>query len=148
MRVARFCRSESYQEFGHRAAAIRCRSHHSGQSQHDSELHNGILSCCFVWLTGHLKEFAGMKMTFMMPGWSAHCGQTLSPYVRKIEEGEKILGHSVSCNYLYKCNNYSSAMFLGTRRLFYGISSGRLSWVRTLGHGHRNNRIHRHADKP
>jgi amidase len=37
-----------------------------------------------------------MKMTMMMPGWSAHGGQTLSPYVGKIEENEKILGHSVS----------------------------------------------------
>lgn len=36
-----------------------------------------------------------MKMTMMMPGWSAHGGQTLSPYVGKIEENEKILGHSV-----------------------------------------------------
>lgn len=37
-----------------------------------------------------------MKMTMMMPGWSAHGGQTLSPYVGKIKENEKILGHSVS----------------------------------------------------
>lgn len=45
---------------------------------------------------GHEQEFAGMKMTMMMPGWSAYGGQTLSPYVGKIEEGETILGHSVS----------------------------------------------------
>lgn len=37
-----------------------------------------------------------MKMTTMMPGWSAHGGQTLSPYVEKMEENEKLLGHSVS----------------------------------------------------
>lgn len=36
-----------------------------------------------------------MKMTMMMPGWSAHGGQTLSPYVGKMKENENILGHSV-----------------------------------------------------
>lgn len=40
-----------------------------------------------------------MKMTMMMPGWSAHGGQTLSPYVGKMEENEKLLGHSVSRDY-------------------------------------------------
>jgi amidase len=30
-----------------------------------------------------------------MTGWSSYGGQTLSPYVSKIEPGEKILGHSV-----------------------------------------------------
>ncbi|KAJ6011058.1 amidase signature enzyme [Penicillium sp. IBT 35674x] len=42
----------------------------------------------------NMTEFAGMKMTMMMPGWSAHGGQTLSPYVGKMDENEKILGHS------------------------------------------------------
>ncbi|KAJ5789360.1 amidase signature enzyme [Penicillium psychrosexuale] len=42
----------------------------------------------------NMTEFAGMKMTMMMPGWSAHGGQTLSPYVGKIGDNEKILGHS------------------------------------------------------
>ncbi|KAK3349075.1 amidase signature domain-containing protein [Lasiosphaeria hispida] len=42
----------------------------------------------------NMTEFAGMKMTMMMPGWSAAGGQTLSPYVGQIEEGEKLLGHS------------------------------------------------------
>ncbi|KAJ6437212.1 amidase [Purpureocillium lavendulum] len=42
----------------------------------------------------NMTEFAGMKMTMMMPGWSSHGGQTLSPYVRQIEENETILGHS------------------------------------------------------
>ncbi|KAF7547640.1 hypothetical protein G7Z17_g7591 [Cylindrodendrum hubeiense] len=42
----------------------------------------------------NMTEFAGMKMTMMMPGWSAHGGQTLSPYVGKMEENEKLLGHS------------------------------------------------------
>lgn len=42
------------------------------------------------------QKFAGMKMTMMMPGWSARGGQTLSPYVSPIEEGETLLGHSVS----------------------------------------------------
>ncbi|PYI06050.1 amidase signature enzyme [Aspergillus sclerotiicarbonarius CBS 121057] len=42
----------------------------------------------------NMTEFSGMKMTMMMPGWSAHGGQTLSPYVGKIEDKEKILGHS------------------------------------------------------
>lgn len=37
-----------------------------------------------------------MKMTMMTPGWSSHGGQTLSPYVGKIEENEALLGHSVS----------------------------------------------------
>lgn len=41
-----------------------------------------------------------MKMTMMMPGWSAHGGQTLSSYVGKMEENEKLLGHSVSTNKL------------------------------------------------
>jgi len=39
-----------------------------------------------------------MKMTMMMPGWSSQGGQTLSPYVKQIEENETILGHSVSNN--------------------------------------------------
>ncbi|RAO71686.1 uncharacterized protein BHQ10_007698 [Talaromyces amestolkiae] len=43
---------------------------------------------------GNMTEFAGMKMTMMMPGWSAHGGQTLSSYVGKMEENEKLLGHS------------------------------------------------------
>ncbi|KAJ6031316.1 amidase signature enzyme [Penicillium herquei] len=42
----------------------------------------------------NMTEFAGMKMTMMMPGWSAHGGQTLSPYIGMIEKNEKILGHS------------------------------------------------------
>ncbi|KAK0708454.1 amidase signature domain-containing protein [Lasiosphaeris hirsuta] len=42
----------------------------------------------------NMTEFAGMKMTMMMPGWSAAGGQTLSPYVGRIEEGETLLGHS------------------------------------------------------
>ncbi|KAJ5746016.1 amidase signature enzyme [Penicillium odoratum] len=42
----------------------------------------------------NMTEFAGMKMTMMMPGWSAHGGQTLSPYIGKIDDNEKILGHS------------------------------------------------------
>ncbi|KAK7726495.1 hypothetical protein SLS63_007656 [Diaporthe eres] len=41
-----------------------------------------------------MTEFAGMKMTMMMPGWSGYGGQTISPYVGKIEDGETILGHS------------------------------------------------------
>jgi len=36
-----------------------------------------------------------MKMTMMMPGWSAYGGQTFSPYVGRIEENETMLGHSV-----------------------------------------------------
>ncbi|KAG8160830.1 hypothetical protein KVR01_009094 [Diaporthe batatas] len=39
-------------------------------------------------------EFAGMKMTMMMPGWSAYGGQTISPYVGPVENGDTILGHS------------------------------------------------------
>ncbi|KAL7930155.1 amidase signature domain-containing protein [Trichoderma chlorosporum] len=42
----------------------------------------------------NMTEFAGMKMTMMMPGWSGHGGQTLSPYVGKIEDNETLLGHS------------------------------------------------------
>ncbi|KAI1846389.1 hypothetical protein JX266_007594 [Neoarthrinium moseri] len=45
---------------------------------------------------GNMTELCGMKMTFMMPGWSAHGGQTLSPYVGPIEKDETILGHSAS----------------------------------------------------
>ncbi|KAJ5916612.1 amidase signature enzyme [Penicillium tannophilum] len=44
----------------------------------------------------NMTELAGMKMTMMMPGWSAHGGQTLSPYVGKMEENENILGHSLA----------------------------------------------------
>ena len=50
-----------------------------------------------------------MKMTMMMPGWSAHGGQTLSPYVGKIEDNERILGHSVS-RLNHRC--YSSVLIL------------------------------------
>ncbi|KAK3395178.1 amidase signature domain-containing protein [Podospora didyma] len=42
----------------------------------------------------NMSEFAGMKTMGMMPGWSAVGGQTLSPYVGKIEENETLLGHS------------------------------------------------------
>ncbi|KAI1321373.1 amidase signature domain-containing protein [Xylariaceae sp. FL0255] len=43
----------------------------------------------------NMTEFAGMKTLKMMPGWSPHGGQTISPYVGQIKEDEKILGHSV-----------------------------------------------------
>lgn len=36
-----------------------------------------------------------MKTSAMMPGWSAVGGQTISPYVGPIVEGERLLGHSV-----------------------------------------------------
>ncbi|KAK3317139.1 amidase signature domain-containing protein [Cercophora scortea] len=42
----------------------------------------------------NMTEFAGMKTTMVMPGWSSRGGQTLSPYVGEIKEGETILGHS------------------------------------------------------
>lgn len=42
------------------------------------------------------QEFAGMKMTTIMSGWSSHGGQTLSPYVGEIEENKTLIGHSVS----------------------------------------------------
>ncbi|KAI1119428.1 amidase signature enzyme [Nemania sp. NC0429] len=42
----------------------------------------------------NMTEFAGMKTIKMMPGWSAHGGQTISPYVGAIKEGERLLGHS------------------------------------------------------
>ncbi|KAI1203982.1 amidase signature enzyme [Nemania serpens] len=42
----------------------------------------------------NMTEFAGMKSIKMMPGWSAHGGQTISPYVGPIKEGERLLGHS------------------------------------------------------
>jgi amidase len=44
----------------------------------------------------NLTEFCGLRTPGMMTGWSSYGGQTLSPYVGKIEPGEKILGHSVS----------------------------------------------------
>ncbi|KAI1347858.1 amidase signature enzyme [Xylaria sp. FL0043] len=43
---------------------------------------------------GNMTELAGMKTLTMMPGWSAHGGQTISPYVGKIKENERLLGHS------------------------------------------------------
>lgn len=36
-----------------------------------------------------------MKDGTVMPGWSAVGGQTISPYVGPIVEGETLLGHSV-----------------------------------------------------
>ncbi|KAK5654732.1 hypothetical protein OQA88_7057 [Cercophora sp. LCS_1] len=42
----------------------------------------------------NLTEFAGMKAGNVMPGWSAVGGQTISPYVGPIVEGETLLGHS------------------------------------------------------
>ncbi|KAL6690460.1 amidase signature enzyme [Trichoderma pleuroticola] len=42
----------------------------------------------------NLTEFCGLKTSAMMPGWSAYGGQTLSPYVGRIEDNETILGHS------------------------------------------------------
>jgi len=41
-----------------------------------------------------------MKTPAMMPGWSAVAGQTISPYVGRIAEGERLLGHSVRLPYL------------------------------------------------
>jgi hypothetical protein len=41
----------------------------------------------------------------MMTGWSAYGGQTLSPYVGKIEPGEGIMGHSVSVIFHFENNN-------------------------------------------
>ncbi|KAK8043737.1 amidase [Apiospora phragmitis] len=43
----------------------------------------------------NMTEFCGMKM-MITPGRSATAGQTLSPFVGAIEDGESILGHSVS----------------------------------------------------
>ncbi|KAI1272252.1 amidase signature enzyme [Xylaria sp. FL0933] len=43
---------------------------------------------------GNMTELAGMKTLTMMPGWSAYGGQTISPYVGKIKENERLLGHS------------------------------------------------------
>lgn len=37
-----------------------------------------------------------MKTIKMMPGWSPHGGQTISPYIGSIAENERLLGHSVS----------------------------------------------------
>ncbi|KAK0750692.1 amidase signature domain-containing protein [Schizothecium vesticola] len=42
----------------------------------------------------NMTELAGMKHPTVMPGWSPVAGQTLSPYVGPIEEGETLLGHS------------------------------------------------------
>ncbi|KAI0154144.1 amidase signature enzyme [Xylariaceae sp. FL1272] len=42
----------------------------------------------------NMTEFSGMKTVSMMPGWSAHGGQTISPYVGGIKENERLLGHS------------------------------------------------------
>ncbi|OTB04265.1 hypothetical protein M426DRAFT_11887 [Hypoxylon sp. CI-4A] len=42
----------------------------------------------------NMTEFAGMKTLEMMPGWSPHGGQTISPYVGPVKENEKLLGHS------------------------------------------------------
>ncbi|KAL1859690.1 hypothetical protein VTK73DRAFT_7497 [Phialemonium thermophilum] len=42
----------------------------------------------------NMTEFAGLKTTMMSPGWSAVRGQTISPYVGQIEQGETLLGHS------------------------------------------------------
>ena len=59
-----------------------------------------------------------MKMTMMMPGWSAYGGQTLSPYVGKIEDNEKILGHSVSSR------NLQTFIFTDTKQAPGGSSTG------------------------
>ncbi|KAK3375563.1 amidase signature domain-containing protein [Lasiosphaeria ovina] len=42
----------------------------------------------------NMTEFAGMKTDMVMPGWSAVGGQTLSPYVARLEPNETMLGHS------------------------------------------------------
>ena len=82
----------------------------------------------------------------MMPGWSAHGGQTLSPYVRKIEEGEKILGHSVSIDLLcIQC--YGSLTNLGSRGIIYRICCRGLGWIQPTRNGHRDNRLYYHPYK-
>ncbi|KAF7529911.1 hypothetical protein G7054_g9727 [Neopestalotiopsis clavispora] len=43
----------------------------------------------------NMTEFAGLKTSEMLPGWSAVGGQTISPYVGAIKPNEKILGHSM-----------------------------------------------------
>ncbi|KAI1267849.1 amidase signature enzyme [Xylariaceae sp. FL1019] len=47
-----------------------------------------------IMAKGNMTEFAGMKTSVMMPGWSAQGGQTISPYVGHIKKDEKLLGHS------------------------------------------------------
>ncbi|KAI0468028.1 amidase signature enzyme [Xylaria cf. heliscus] len=42
----------------------------------------------------NMTEFSGMKTVSMMPGWSAHGGQTISAYTGPIKAGERLLGHS------------------------------------------------------
>lgn len=55
-----------------------------------------MMAIIYLTNTTSWQEFAGMKMTTIMSGWSSHGGQTLSPYVGKIEENETLIGHSVS----------------------------------------------------
>ncbi|KAH8888130.1 amidase signature enzyme [Thozetella sp. PMI_491] len=43
---------------------------------------------------GNMTEYAGMKTSSMMPGFSPQGGQTMSPYVGKMKENERLLGHT------------------------------------------------------
>lgn len=88
------CRSQRGEELCNRAAANRRWSDHLGKGQHDGEIL--IYQSFYLTNTTSWQEFAGMKMTTIMSGWSSHGGQTLSPYVGEIEENETLIGHSVS----------------------------------------------------
>lgn len=88
------CRSQRSEELGNRAAANRRWTDYLGKRQHDGEIL--IYQSFYLANTTPWQEFAGMKMTTIMSGWSSHGGQTLSPYVGKIEENETLIGHSVS----------------------------------------------------
>ncbi|KAK0655603.1 amidase signature domain-containing protein [Cercophora newfieldiana] len=65
------------------------------KAKHNSVIAQKLIDAGLIILgKTNMTEFAGMKMTMMMPGRSAYGGQTLSPYVGPIEEGETLLGHS------------------------------------------------------
>lgn len=84
-----------------------------------------------------------MKM-MTTPGRSAVAGQTLSPYVGAIGEGESILGHSVSQDGLPKPRQATTNDPFTTvsRRLVDRLHRSRRGWVQPPGDRHRNDWFH------
>lgn len=90
-----FFRGQGHQELGPCAEVDGCRFDHTGEDEHDGKSCLGLeTSFRRSVVDGIAQEFCGMKM-MTSPGRSALAGQTLSPYVGPIKDGETILGHSV-----------------------------------------------------